>query len=264
MQLSNVAVSSKTSHSSPSPLPTPSPHDQPFGNGVGSQTPRMPPPMSQYQPYPGNIPSSFKSGLLETAGSNLVQQCQNTTPSGLSLLLANRRAELISPSSREEPIPSSPDPSLSPVPRHRGERVDPITSPPFVHTLSQTHYPEGPQLSEEALLLAQGVVPEASYSSVEAGPSHPPVKPGFRFQLVATSETACDRSGELLATCVRSLPAVLLGALLNILDGISCELSRGHAWSHLMWCLSDGLIIFPTSGIFADLGGLGVSMFFVS
>jgi len=52
---------------------------------------------------------------------------------------------------------------------------------------------------------------------------------------------------KLLATSVRSLPAVLLGVLLNILDGISY-----------------GLIIFPTSGIFADLGGIGVSMFFVS
>jgi len=39
----------------------------------------------------------------------------------------------------------------------------------------------------------------------------------------------------------------MLGMLLNILDGVSY-----------------GLIIFPTSGIFADLGGLGVSMFFVS
>jgi SulP family sulfate permease len=51
----------------------------------------------------------------------------------------------------------------------------------------------------------------------------------------------------ILATSVRSVPAVLLGVLLNILDGISY-----------------GLIIFPTSGIFADLGGVGVSMFFVS
>ncbi|KAF9788413.1 sulfate transporter family-domain-containing protein [Thelephora terrestris] len=69
----------------------------------------------------------------------------------------------------------------------------------------------------------------------------------FRIQLSSASKTARDRSGELLVTCVRSLPAVLLGVLLNILDGVSY-----------------GLIIFPTSGMFADLGGLGVSMFFVS
>jgi SulP family sulfate permease len=50
-----------------------------------------------------------------------------------------------------------------------------------------------------------------------------------------------------LKTSVKSLPAVLLGTLLNILDGVSY-----------------GMIIFPAVGIFADLGGMGVSMFFVS
>jgi SulP family sulfate permease len=54
---------------------------------------------------------------------------------------------------------------------------------------------------------------------------------------------------EVLKTCVRSLPAVLLGGLLNVLDGISY-----------------GMIIFPAAGVFADLelGPVGVSMFFVS
>ncbi|KAI0247014.1 sulfate transporter family-domain-containing protein [Lactifluus subvellereus] len=45
----------------------------------------------------------------------------------------------------------------------------------------------------------------------------------------------------------RSLPAVVLGLLLNILDGISY-----------------GMIIFPATGVFIDLGAMGVSMFFVS
>ncbi|PWN92982.1 hypothetical protein FA10DRAFT_298427 [Acaromyces ingoldii] len=47
---------------------------------------------------------------------------------------------------------------------------------------------------------------------------------------------------------IRLLPAVILGMLLNVLDGVSY-----------------GLIIFPTSyPIFADFGGDGVSMFFVT
>ncbi|KAN0133449.1 Sulfate transporter family domain containing protein [Lactarius tabidus] len=46
---------------------------------------------------------------------------------------------------------------------------------------------------------------------------------------------------------MRSLPAVILGLLLNVLDGISY-----------------GMIIFPASGVFMDLGAMGVSMFFVS
>ncbi|KAG0696357.1 sulfate transporter family-domain-containing protein [Suillus ampliporus] len=48
-------------------------------------------------------------------------------------------------------------------------------------------------------------------------------------------------------TVLKSLPAVLLGTLLNILDGVSY-----------------GMIIFPAFGVFAGLGGMGVSMFFVS
>lgn len=52
---------------------------------------------------------------------------------------------------------------------------------------------------------------------------------------------------EIVPTVFKSLPAVLLGTLLNILDGVSY-----------------GMIIFPESGVFAGLGGMGVSMFFVS
>ncbi|KAJ3551621.1 hypothetical protein NP233_g13047 [Leucocoprinus birnbaumii] len=44
-----------------------------------------------------------------------------------------------------------------------------------------------------------------------------------------------------------AIPAVLLGCLINILDGVSY-----------------GMIIFPTTGVFADLGPMGVSLFFVS
>ncbi|KAH0580530.1 hypothetical protein H2248_002023 [Termitomyces sp. 'cryptogamus'] len=51
----------------------------------------------------------------------------------------------------------------------------------------------------------------------------------------------------MLHVALRSIPAVLLGSLLNILDGISY-----------------GMIIFPGTGVFADLGPMGVSMFFLS
>ncbi|KAJ7302360.1 sulfate transporter family-domain-containing protein [Mycena albidolilacea] len=50
-----------------------------------------------------------------------------------------------------------------------------------------------------------------------------------------------------LTQAVGALPAVVLGCLLNILDGVSY-----------------GMIIFPTSAPFEDLGPMGVSMFFVS
>lgn len=49
------------------------------------------------------------------------------------------------------------------------------------------------------------------------------------------------------ALAIKSLPAVILGLLLNILDGISY-----------------GMLVFPAAGVFTGLGGIGVSMFFVS
>ncbi|KAJ3529960.1 hypothetical protein NM688_g7780 [Phlebia brevispora] len=55
------------------------------------------------------------------------------------------------------------------------------------------------------------------------------------------------RAKGVAATAVRSLPAVLLGTLLNILDGVSY-----------------GMISFPAAGVYAGLGGAGVSMFFVT
>ncbi|KIN96770.1 hypothetical protein M404DRAFT_16850 [Pisolithus tinctorius Marx 270] len=50
-----------------------------------------------------------------------------------------------------------------------------------------------------------------------------------------------------ILTAISSVPAVIFGALLNILDG-----------------LSYGMIMFPASGVFTNLGGMGVSLFFVS
>ncbi|CAE6445014.1 unnamed protein product [Rhizoctonia solani] len=50
-----------------------------------------------------------------------------------------------------------------------------------------------------------------------------------------------------LSLVVTSIPAVILGMLLNVLDGVSY-----------------GMIIFPADDIFLGFGGLGVSMFFVT
>jgi len=50
-----------------------------------------------------------------------------------------------------------------------------------------------------------------------------------------------------LLETLQAMPAVILGLLLNILDGVSY-----------------GMIIFPATGIFAGFGGTGVSMFFVT
>lgn len=62
-------------------------------------------------------------------------------------------------------------------------------------------------------------------------------------QRIASPRIAAD-VGE---TALRSIPAVLLGMLLNILDGVSY-----------------GMIMFPSNDIFTNFGGIGVSMFFVT
>jgi SulP family sulfate permease len=70
-----------------------------------------------------------------------------------------------------------------------------------------------------------------------------------------------------LATGVQALPAVLLGSLLNILDGVSCESTAvGYVDNKMLMrrLTTDGMIIFPAAGVFADLGPMGVSMFFLS
>ncbi|KAJ7902840.1 sulfate transporter family-domain-containing protein [Mycena olivaceomarginata] len=62
-----------------------------------------------------------------------------------------------------------------------------------------------------------------------------------------TAKTLRSLAVTTLTQAVGALPAVVLGCLLNILDGVSY-----------------GMIIFPTSAPFEDLGPMGVSMFFVS
>jgi hypothetical protein len=64
-----------------------------------------------------------------------------------------------------------------------------------------------------------------------------------------------------------AIPAVLLGALLNILDGISCKqfLLVSLDFKSLLNVSSlDGMIVFPSTGVFAGLGPMGVSLFLVS
>lgn len=64
----------------------------------------------------------------------------------------------------------------------------------------------------------------------------------------SASKLTWREAGKASVEPIRLLPAVVLGLLLNILDGVSY-----------------GLIIFPTSyPIFSDFGGDGVSMFFVT
>ncbi|KAF8495887.1 sulfate transporter family-domain-containing protein [Russula emetica] len=77
---------------------------------------------------------------------------------------------------------------------------------------------------------------------------HTPLLPYSPFQAIHhRPHKWVARAKSISAGALHALPAVILGLLLNILDGISY-----------------GMIMFPTSGVFMDLGTMGVSMFFVS
>lgn len=66
--------------------------------------------------------------------------------------------------------------------------------------------------------------------------------------LHATKQYASPKAlGEGVVTTLQTLPSVMLGLLLNILDGVSY-----------------GFIIFPAGPIFGGFGSMGVSMFFVT
>lgn len=236
MQLSNVAISSsKTSH--PSPLPTPSPHERPSSHSTESQTPRMPPAMSQHHSSPGNVSSSFKSMRLENVDQNLIPRYQTPTPSGISLLLANRRPEPLSPSSREAGPPDSLESLRFQTPQ---PPINLNISPPLARAAPQPPGPQGPspQPLEETPLLAQSMDHHTSYSSAEAGLPHLSSKSKFRMSLVSASRTAWANSGDFFVVCASSLPSVLLGLLLNMLDGISCELFREY---HMIPSLTYGI-----------------------
>lgn len=90
----------------------------------------------------------------------------------------------------------------------------------------------------------------------------------FRFSKAELRQRAMSEVRQVpvyTGMAVKAIPSVLLGCLLNILDGVSCE-------SHLFETpfakrndiYLDGMIIFPATGVFTDLGPMGVSMFFVS
>ncbi|PBK63679.1 hypothetical protein ARMSODRAFT_894160 [Armillaria solidipes] len=101
-----------------------------------------------------------------------------------------------------------------------------------------TYTPSPPASPTETTAL----LPTAAQSlrhSIPKAPSRPPQ--GKSRVLVYILETA--------RTSLKSIPAVILGSLLNILDGVSY-----------------GMIIFPASGVFDDyqMAPVGVSMFFLS
>ena len=84
---------------------------------------------------------------------------------------------------------------------------------------------------------------------------------GYWRQLLSVSGPATA-----FVAIVHTLPAVILGTLVNALDGVSCTscFSFPEVIPFVLRVHVDGMLIFPAAGVFAGLEGVGVSMFFVS
>lgn len=108
-------------------------------------------------------------------------------------------------------------------------------------------------LGSEHLHTGEGGTPgQSNYGAANEStglgkPSMSHIEGSIRAFRKTFQEEVVSKSPHHLKTALRAIPAVLLGCLLNILDGVSY-----------------GMIIFPATGVFADLGGMGVSMFFLS
>lgn len=176
-----------------------------------------------------------------------------TGPSALSVLIAESRAG--SREASRSPTQGTVNGSPERMPNgHRqinacemwNARVDSFRSPP--HIDRQTSRESEHSVSETAPLLVSHRHRSAPPYTVNPSP---PMAPHFlnstKSRWTRMSTLKQHFSPPSPRDALNTIPAVVLGLLLNILDGVSY-----------------GMIVFPASGVFAGFGGTGVSMFFVT
>ncbi|KAK7681788.1 hypothetical protein QCA50_015135 [Cerrena zonata] len=196
------------------------------------------------------------TSTLSTQTGPSTPRLRPSVPSGLSLMLSRTPEDHVGSSG------TVPDDSQTSTPTVTGR--DFISQFPQPPPLPSTHIPAStlPRPDEETSHISSERQPLLSdieavrpayggnnhVSSGPIGPSKPThVTALNKLKTRLLSKDYKATSEYVLASLVKSIPAVVLGTLLNILDGISY-----------------GMIIFPTGGVFANMGGVGVSMFFVS
>ncbi|KAF7986880.1 hypothetical protein HWV62_12628 [Athelia sp. TMB] len=205
--------------------------------------------------HSGNtIDTSFTAGAAE-AGTSSKATTRRPPPSGLSIALARQKdhEEASSGGSSSDPTPTAEvPPTVLPVisenvgarnmaavydgllgasdPPPNGQNADDERSPLLAKN--------PPTYTAQALPL-----PISHQETSKQKHKHNFNEVSLRVKKVATLGTIAY----VAKTSLTSIPAVVLGTLLNILDGVSY-----------------GMIIFPAAGVFENLGGMGVSMFFVS
>ncbi|KAF7789143.1 hypothetical protein EIP86_000080 [Pleurotus ostreatoroseus] len=226
----------------------------------------LPPEQRDSEHDPIDIVVSGASSSTNTAATTPRGPGGSFHPSGLSLLLA-RQAEtatprlsteqLLTPTLERPPdVGSVSTQSIAPSVSTQDTRdIDAASAPPLHSGLEQERAPllsdlenalpsytgqGGPVGSTDFVQMNGHTTPEAVSKRTARG-----VLAGWQYRALRSSSMAGCR--DVAVTAVRSLPAVLLGTLLNILDGVSY-----------------GMISFPAAGVFVGLGGVGVSMFFVT
>ncbi|KAI6096494.1 sulfate transporter family-domain-containing protein [Pisolithus sp. B1] len=187
---------------------------------LATDSPALSPPAAEPSQEMG---TSQKTHEDTSSGSPLL------TPSGLSLLLARKRA------TNDGIIPTIDERSQSSSFTTRAF--------PFDKSRSRSSRRDEVAVRENDILPVQD-------SPSGLGPPKKTIlgRLGFRWHRLFNIDVDTTNIAKM---AISSVPAVILGVLLNILDGLS-------------YIAADGMIMFPASGVFTSLGGMGVSLFFLS
>lgn len=176
-------------------------------------------------------------------------------PSGLSKLMQRGRASL-GTSQRSQDSEESGETTPHARPRDLAPEVDP---PEAALDYRAAQLAEVEELDEEmgnSSEFRQYLEAEAARPPNEHTPLLADRKQGWRARTAVDLQAARNRFSKITFTeairlCITEpihcLPAVVLGLLLNILDGVSY-----------------GMILFPTSPYFPGFSSLGISMYFMS
>ncbi|CAE6475487.1 unnamed protein product [Rhizoctonia solani] len=171
-----------------------------------------------------------------------------TGPSGLSRLIAGERERSRS-RVREDGAQSPIATDLGTGGSSEGTVHSPSVPVPQEHTnllVGSTRPAYGAMRSttDETITMADAL-------PISTTPSNPPKLSWKTTRTLVRSKvqeyTSRDNLQLILSQTTSAIPAVILGMLLNVLDGVSY-----------------GMIIFPAGDIFNGFGGIGVSMFFVT
>lgn len=195
-----------------------------------------------------DTPSTSKSIYRAAGPSTLTLQLKrNSNPSSTA------GSREVSPLRPEEPskLPQMLITKPSPIEEINNSTEHP-SSPPTIRGRIQL---PGVLPTEVTPLLSDSSLPTYTIARRDSEPIYKPEPRrakslGKHFRLAVDQAKVATKPsfwGDLLARSINSLPAVFLGLLLNILDGVSY-----------------GMIIFPAGNIFQGFGPMGVSLFFVT